>query len=323
LNSSGIDFEVLSEKGILFEDFAEYFVTSGLILNEDIHWISFHGSYDFAYLLKMAIGGLTLPENEINFLNDLEIYFKNFYDIRFLLKNFDNFKGSLNKIAQELDVIRIGSTHQAGSDSIVTSEVFFKLFKKNLITGEIFENSKNILFGLGEGADENEMLTYTFFGGNNNNVKNNNISANMSVANSAKPINVIPNYNVNISNYNHLYMTQSNLNNNPSIPNNPVNHGNHNNTSNNCKQNQPLNVLYPISNNSNLKNGMYNYGASQLQMYNISNINGINNNNFKTYSSNQINVLNSGNYNNTINNGPVNKEKKKNFGKTILEAYSN
>jgi len=27
---------------------------SGLLLNEDVHWIVFHGGFDLAYLLKLA-----------------------------------------------------------------------------------------------------------------------------------------------------------------------------------------------------------------------------------------------------------------------------
>ena len=48
LQSSGIDFIKFRKDGIPYHMFAEYIMTSGLVLNEDVHWISFHGSYDFA-----------------------------------------------------------------------------------------------------------------------------------------------------------------------------------------------------------------------------------------------------------------------------------
>jgi CCR4-NOT transcription complex subunit 7/8 len=170
LNSSGIDFAVLSERGISFELFSEYLITSGLILNEEIHWISFHGSYDFAYLLKLISGNPFLPETEDLFLEQLEIYFQNFYDIRVLLKNQDSFKGSLNKIAGDLEVVRVGFNHQAGSDSIVTGEVFFRLFKRAHLNGEHLKSGKNMLFGLGEGADDYETLSYMNFGNSTPNI---------------------------------------------------------------------------------------------------------------------------------------------------------
>jgi CCR4-NOT transcription complex subunit 7/8 len=94
------------------------------ILNDDIKWISFHGAYDFAYLLKVITNQL-LPDKESGFLELMEVYFLNFYDVRYLVKN--NFRGSLSKLAQEFDIMRIGSQHQAGSDSVLTAEIYFIL----------------------------------------------------------------------------------------------------------------------------------------------------------------------------------------------------
>jgi CCR4-NOT transcription complex subunit 7/8 len=36
-------------------------ISSGLIFNEDLKWIAFHGSFDFAYLMKLLIGTENLP----------------------------------------------------------------------------------------------------------------------------------------------------------------------------------------------------------------------------------------------------------------------
>ena len=75
----------------------------------------------------------------------------------------DNLKGGLNKIAQQLRVERYGDIHQAGSDSIVTAEVFFKILSSNLISKEDTIMKKNILFGIGLGTDDNETFNYTQF----------------------------------------------------------------------------------------------------------------------------------------------------------------
>ena len=48
------------------ERFAQCLTLSGLILNDDITWLSFHEAYDFAYLLK-KLTNLPLPDNETVF----------------------------------------------------------------------------------------------------------------------------------------------------------------------------------------------------------------------------------------------------------------
>lgn len=156
LSNSGINFELISQKGIPFDIFGEYLMTSGLMLNEDIHWVSFHGVYDFAYLLKM-ITNLPLPESENLFFEALRLYFPHFYDIRYLVRFTDNFRGSLSRLGHELNIGRIGIQHQAGSDSIITSEIFFKL-KSEIYSEDLIKADKNVLFGMGIGNEDNEFV---------------------------------------------------------------------------------------------------------------------------------------------------------------------
>ena len=88
LHNSGINFETVYKNGINYDTFAEYLITSGLFLNEDVYWISFHGAFDFAYLLRLLINDY-LPDNETDFTNQLSLYFPNHYDIRVICKNND------------------------------------------------------------------------------------------------------------------------------------------------------------------------------------------------------------------------------------------
>ena len=174
LITSGINFNKLKTNGINHKVFFKKFKKSGLVLNPRIHWISFHGSYDFAYLLSNLCGG-SLPETEKKFTDDMRLFFPNHYDIRILVKEKENLQGSLNKLANYLDVVREGKIHQAGSDSMVTIDVFWKLINEGFISEEKLIESKNILFGISDGKDNEETINYIKFnnGYNSNNYINN------------------------------------------------------------------------------------------------------------------------------------------------------
>jgi CCR4-NOT transcription complex subunit 7/8 len=151
LENAGIDFDRLSSYGAPHSLFAESLFPSGLILNDNLNWITFHGVYDFAYLLRL-VSNLPLPNEEITFYNDLETFFPNFYDTRYLLNNFSWLKGSLTKIASDLDIQHFGAIHQAGSDSLVTSKLFYRI-EENFPELDL-NAEKNKLYGLGNLLNE-------------------------------------------------------------------------------------------------------------------------------------------------------------------------
>eukprot|EP00924_Labyrinthula_sp_SR-Ha-C_P005421 snap_masked-scaffold_1-processed-gene-31.11-mRNA-1 protein AED:0.01 eAED:0.01 QI:116/1/1/1/1/1/2/92/428 len=132
LKRSGINFDLHEVEGISVSDFGELLVTSGMVLLKDVHWITFHGSYDFAYLLKILIT-IGLPESEENFKERLCKYFHNFHDVKKMMSEVGHltvggvFVGGLKDVAEYVSVERIGPEHQAGSDSLLTLESFFKL----------------------------------------------------------------------------------------------------------------------------------------------------------------------------------------------------
>jgi CCR4-NOT transcription complex subunit 7/8 len=146
LEKSGIDFKQNQERGIDSQRFGELLMSSGIVLNENVHWITFHSGYDFGYLLKL-LTCQNLPAGESDFFNLLKTYFPTLYDIKYLMKFCDNLHGGLNRLAETLDVERIGPCHQAGSDSLLTSCTFRKL-KEGFFNGST-EKYAGVLFGLG------------------------------------------------------------------------------------------------------------------------------------------------------------------------------
>jgi CCR4-NOT transcription complex subunit 7/8 len=324
LTNSGINFDKLKENGIPIDKFAEYLFTSGLILNENIFWITFHGSYDLAYLLKY-VSGQNLPERENEFLSLLELYFHNFYDIRFLINNHDSLKGSLSKLACCLNIIRIGSTHQAGSDAYVTAEAFFQLLKYNYINYEDLNNCKNILFSLGDGNEDFSNNSFQNFSGFQN------FSSN-SYSNLAQPTK-------NITNAGNTLSSQKIFPNNKIALANAPGNSNNNSFSNAATASIPTYSNYSYH-NAKYQNIIYNNFLQQMPNYklvnNIQNVqNGIPYNNFNVTSMHNIQgpniyLKNQMNLNGLVNNNKIpnigidekSSNIKKNFNK-ILESQSN
>lgn len=159
LKDSGIDFARNEAKGIEVHRFGEVLMSSGIVLNEDVQWVTFHSGYDFGYLLKV-LTCQPLPPMEAEFFELLQIYFPNIYDIKYLMKFCGNLHGGLNKLAETLDVERIGPQHQAGSDSLLTSKTFHKLIDTlfNGIEGVV--KHRGVLYGLGSDGNNEIILNH-------------------------------------------------------------------------------------------------------------------------------------------------------------------
>ncbi|KAJ6746185.1 CCR4-NOT TRANSCRIPTION COMPLEX SUBUNIT [Salix koriyanagi] len=146
LSRSGIDFVKNIEAGADSRRFTELFMTSGIVLNDSVHWVTFHSGYDFGYLLKM-LTGKKLPDTQAEFFKLIKMFFPVLYDIKHMMKFCNGLHGGLNKLAAQLGVKRIGISHQAGSDSLLTSSTFMKL-KEIFFSGSL-EKYSGVLYGLG------------------------------------------------------------------------------------------------------------------------------------------------------------------------------
>ena len=146
LKTSGIDFRRMEDRGCDVHRFGELLMTSGVVLSDEISWVTFHSGYDFGYLLKLLTCA-PLPATEAGFFELLSLYFPALYDIKYLMKFCGSLHGGLNKLAETLEVERIGPQHQAGSDSLLTAATFLKL------AATFFNGPSEDRKGAGEGGE--------------------------------------------------------------------------------------------------------------------------------------------------------------------------
>eukprot|EP01038_Epipyxis_sp_PR26KG_P007949 gene7949-10785_t len=159
LKTSGIDFDMFEQYGIDVLYFGELMMMSGLVLNDDIRWISFHSSYDFGYLLK-TLTCTELPMDESAFLDLLMTYFPCIYDVKYMMTAVEGMHGGLSTLADALQIERIGPMHQAGSDSLLTAQAYFALISKNF-NGQCDDSRfKCELFGMGNNHTKYKSKPY-------------------------------------------------------------------------------------------------------------------------------------------------------------------
>ncbi|XP_062195848.1 probable CCR4-associated factor 1 homolog 7 [Phragmites australis] len=155
LRRSGIDFDRFAAEGADTARFAELLMSSGVVLNADVQWITFHSGHDFGYLLRL-LTGRNMPDTLDEFVELTKIFFPVLYDIKHLMKfcGGGGLYGGLSKLAELLSVKRVGTSHQAGSDSLLTLQCFKKL--KDVYLKESVKMYAGVLFGLIPGVGENK-----------------------------------------------------------------------------------------------------------------------------------------------------------------------
>ncbi|KAL1532403.1 putative CCR4-associated factor 1 11 [Salvia divinorum] len=129
LRDQGIDFAKHKRRGINSRFFAAHFLKSGLGTGRA--WVTFHGLYDFGFLIKILTRE-ALP----NYLEEFMVLLRHFlgiqvYDLKPISRSLA-LHGGLDAVARSLSVRRAaGKSHHAGSDILLTMQVFIRLLLNN------------------------------------------------------------------------------------------------------------------------------------------------------------------------------------------------
>lgn len=104
-------------------------------MNDEVTWVTFHGQYDFSYLMKVILAA-QLPDRPTGFLDYLEMIFPVKYDIKMMINEMEEIKNfSLQKLGNDLCIERHGRQHQGGSDALLTLGKLWLLILMNVGLG--------------------------------------------------------------------------------------------------------------------------------------------------------------------------------------------
>ncbi|XP_023550519.1 putative CCR4-associated factor 1 homolog 8 [Cucurbita pepo subsp. pepo] len=146
LKNKGFNFNKLRSCGIAPEEFSRQF--NPVIRSRRIQrWITFHGLYDIAYLMKFN-NIISMPTSMSMFAIIAAHLLGTVTDLKHMARYSDYlFNGNLGlkKLAKLLQINRIGTAHFAGSDSLLTASVYAKMKAIMKVEPKIHEG---FLYGL-------------------------------------------------------------------------------------------------------------------------------------------------------------------------------
>jgi CCR4-NOT transcription complex subunit 7/8 len=156
LKQSGIDLAKHEEDGVDPFEFGELILSSGLVLDDSVNWITFHGGYDLGYLLSIMLNK-EIPVEEQGFLKAMNLYFPSVWDVKYMVKNFNLCnKSTLSEVAEEFHIggayLSGNGMRQAGSEALLTKGCYLEARK--LIDDEIAVQAKGFIFGIGDFAED-------------------------------------------------------------------------------------------------------------------------------------------------------------------------
>lgn len=161
LRKAGINFDSHRSNGIDKFEFAQLMTDSGLIMDTNTTWITFHAAYDLGFLVHILMNDM-MPATRKDFEWWVHKFMPNLYDLNLIYKIIHDFKHqpqsqapqySLTTLGDEIGIPRFPIFTTTGGQALLMLLSFCylsKLSMNRLPDGSDFVQYKNTIYGINE-----------------------------------------------------------------------------------------------------------------------------------------------------------------------------
>lgn len=168
LRKSGINYEMHKNIGVNKFEFAQLMIDSGLLMDENVTWITYHAAYDLGFLINILMNDI-MPNNRKDFEWWIHKYMPSLFDLNLIYKVVRGFKYppaqgklqqqvqqppmefTLTNLADDVGLPRFPIFTTTGGQSLLMLLSFCQLNKISAHTfpdGTDFDNVKNVIYGI-------------------------------------------------------------------------------------------------------------------------------------------------------------------------------
>ncbi|CCK69768.1 CCR4-NOT core DEDD family RNase subunit POP2 KNAG_0D00160 [Huiozyma naganishii CBS 8797] len=169
LTKSGINFEDHHQNGVSTYEFAQLMMDSGLVMDPEVTWITYHAAYDLGFLVNILMNDI-MPNNREDFEKWVHTLMPNMFDLNLIFKVIRDLQNplpqgaqqgqtssqfTLTSLADELAIPRFPVFTTTGGQSLLMLLCFCQLNKLSMHkfpNGVDFGKYKNIIYGI-DGED--------------------------------------------------------------------------------------------------------------------------------------------------------------------------
>lgn len=159
LRKAGVNFDHHKNNGVSIFEFAQLMMDSGLLMDQNVTWITYHAAYDLGFLVNIFMND-AMPNNLKDFEWWVHKYFPSVYDLNLIYKIIRDFKHpqqvqpsqyTLSTLADEIGIPRFPIFTTTAGQSLLMLLSFCQLNKLSMHkfpNGTDFSKYKNVIYGI-------------------------------------------------------------------------------------------------------------------------------------------------------------------------------